>query len=84
MIVYLEVVLEYEGIFIILISDSLVINIKCNLNRWCRRTGEGSSIRATTREGKVCHQRGVGSSNSTTGEGEVRRWRGEVISIRTA
>jgi hypothetical protein len=82
MIVYL-VVLEYEGIFIILISDSLVINIKCNLNRWCRRRGEGSSIHAT-REGKVCHQRGVGSSNSTTGEGEVRRRRGEVVSIRTA
>jgi hypothetical protein len=68
MVVYLGVILEYKGIFVILIDDNLVINIKCNLNRWRHRRGEGSSNR-TIGEGEVHLRREDGTSNHATGEG---------------
>jgi hypothetical protein len=53
-VVYLGAVLEYEDIFVILIDDSLVINIKYNLNRWGRGLEPSRQI-------------GVGSSYHTAG-----------------
>jgi hypothetical protein len=46
--------LEYEDIFVILIDDNLVINIKYNLNRWGRELEPSRQI-------------GVGSSYHTAG-----------------